>query len=106
MKDRKYILRRVLLSILILLPVLGWIMPSDFFDKEGLILCPSKLFFDIECFGCGMTRAVMHFHHLELGAAIYYNALVIIIYPLLLFIWGQMLWKLVIKILNEKRAMT
>lgn len=34
-----------------------------------------------------MTRAVMHFHHLEIEEAIYYNMGVVVIFPALVFVW-------------------
>jgi Ni/Fe-hydrogenase subunit HybB-like protein len=50
-------------------------------------MCLSRLLFDIECWGCGMTRAVMHFHHFEFSDAIYYNMGVVLVYPLLIIVW-------------------
>ncbi len=73
--------------MLLLTPIILWILPSDFFDNSDVVLCPSRLFFDIECYGCGMTRAVMHMHHLEIEDAIYYNYGVVAIFPALVFVW-------------------
>ena len=74
--------------LLLIVPLVLWILPSDFFDGEGgIVVCPSRFFFDIECLGCGMTRAVMHLHHLELLDAVYYNAGVVLVYPVLVIIW-------------------
>ncbi|MEZ4956604.1 MAG: DUF2752 domain-containing protein [Saprospiraceae bacterium] len=76
------------LVLLLLTPFVLWILPSDFFDGEGgVILCPSRLFFDFECWSCGMTRAIMHLHHFELSDAIYYNAGVVLAYPALIVVW-------------------
>lgn len=72
-------------------PIVLWILPKDYFDNNTVELCPSKAFFNIECFGCGMTRAVMHFHHLDFGGAIYYNLLVVGVYPFLAWLWYRML---------------
>lgn len=74
------------LGALLLTPIILWILPADFFD-EGETICPSKIFFDLECLGCGMTRAVMHLHHLELDEAIYYNYGVVLIFPTLILVW-------------------
>lgn len=73
------------LAFLILAPIVLWILPADFFDN-GQAICPSKLFFDIECLGCGMTRAVMHFHHFDYDSAIYYNTGVFLVYPALVIL--------------------
>jgi hypothetical protein len=77
------------LILLLLAPIILWILPADFFDNSDAILCPSRLFFDIECFGCGMTRAVMHMHHLDISEAVYYNTGVLFIFPALVIVWGM-----------------
>jgi len=69
-----------------LIPIVLLILPADFFD-DGQSLCPSILLLDIECLGCGMTRACMHFIHFEFTEAISYNLLVLIVFPLLALIW-------------------
>jgi hypothetical protein len=85
------------LIALVLFPIVLWLMPSDFFDNTGFEICPSKLFFDVECFGCGMTRAVMHMHHLDwMNAIFYYNYGIVIVYPALIilwFIWLKAAWR-------------
>jgi hypothetical protein len=61
------------LIALLLVPIILWILPGDFFDDGDLIICPSRFLFDIECFGCGMTRAVQHMHNFQWDDAVYYN---------------------------------
>lgn len=73
--------------VIVITPLFLWILPADFFDQSGLITCPSLFFFDVECFGCGMTRAIMHFHHFEFDTAITYNRGVLWMYPMLLYFW-------------------
>ena len=81
------------LVALLACPIILWLLPGDFFDNTGIELCPSKAFFDIECFGCGLTRAVMHFHHFEFDDAVFYNILVFVAYPLLVVQWGYWVYK-------------
>lgn len=84
------LLDRIWLGLLLAAPIVLWLLPADFFDSEkGIIFCPSRLFFDVECFGCGMTRAVMHMHHLEFSDALFYNYGVVAIYPALVLLWGH-----------------
>ena len=82
------LLDRLWLGLLLATPIVLWLLPADLFDSEdGAILCPSRLFFDVECFGCGMPRAVMHMHHLEFSDAIFFNYGVFAIYPALVILW-------------------
>lgn len=71
-------------------PLVLWILPSDFFDRGGVTVCLSVLIFDIECWGCGLTRAVMHLHHFEFSDAAYFNPLVFLVYPLLVLLWFKL----------------
>jgi len=75
------------LLFLVAVPIVLWILPSTFFDNGTVELCPSKAFFDVECYGCGITRAIMHMHHFEFSDALFYNALSFIVYPFLVFTW-------------------
>lgn len=74
--------------LLILAPLVLWMLPADFFDAEsGLIVCPSRAWFNFECLGCGMTRAVMHMHHFDFDDASYYNIGSFVVYPALAILW-------------------
>ena len=92
---------------LVLFPIVLWILPADFFDM-GESVCPSRVFFDIECLGCGSTRAIMHLHHFDFEEAIYYNSGVFIFYPLLVLIWAYWLRssyrKLQLRYANKKET--
>ena len=80
-------LQRLWLFALIITPIVLWILPGDFFDDGELVVCLSRSLFDIECLGCGMTRAVMHFHNFQFEDAIFYNTGVLFIYPFLVWLW-------------------
>lgn len=80
-------LQKFWLFSLLIVPIVLWILPADLFDESKVILCPSRLFFDIECFGCGMTRAIMHLHHWQLDDAVYFNKGSVIVYPALVITW-------------------
>ena len=94
----------IILIALLLIPLIGWILPGDFFDNSEAILCPSRLFFDFECLGCGITRAVMHFHHFQFGEALYYNYLVLGVYPMMVFFWGKWTWGLFRKLQSKEKV--
>jgi hypothetical protein len=95
MKDlfKNKIIKGFSLTILILFPIILFILPPDYFDN-GQSICASVLLFDIECYGCGMTRAVMHFIHFEFTKAIEYNKLVLLVFPLLTLLWLKMIFYL------------
>jgi hypothetical protein len=79
---------------LVLFPLLLRILPADFFD-DGPTLCPSKRFLDLQCPGCGLTRATQHFLHGDWEVALDYNPLVVGVVPILGFLWGLQVWALV-----------
>lgn len=76
------------MAFMVLVPVVLLILPSDFFDS-GQSLCLSRLLLDMECFACGMTRAIMHLIHLDFETAYSYNFLSFIVFPLLCILWSQ-----------------
>ena len=73
--------KHLLLLFLVLI-----ILPADFFDS-GQSVCLSVLLLDIECYGCGITRAVLSSLHLNFETAFAYNKMVVIVFPLLIYIW-------------------
>lgn len=77
----------IALVLMIAFPIFLWLVPAGQFDDTGVVLCPSRFLFDVECFGCGITRAVLHFHHFNFDEAFYHNAFIAIVYPGLVFIW-------------------
>lgn len=68
------------------IPIFLLILPIDFFDS-GNSICISKFLLDVECYACGLTRAIMHLIHLDIDGALSYNKLSIIVLPLLFYVW-------------------
>lgn len=66
------------------------ILPANYFDT-GRATCVSVIFFDIECYGCGMTRAIQHLIHFDFEAAWTYNKLSFAVFPLAII---MILWEL------------
>lgn len=75
-----------------LLWLLLLLLPADFFDHHGPTLCLSRLLLGMGCPGCGMTRASMHALHADWTAAWHYNRLVVVVLPLLAWLWGKEVW--------------
>jgi hypothetical protein len=92
------------LVVIIATPVILLLLPATFFDS-GESICLSKVFFDIECYGCGLTRACQHLIHFDFEEAFAYNMLSFIALPLLGVIWIK--WGLkeyrIFKAINKKR---
>ena len=76
-------LYKLYLVILILIPIVILILPADFFDT-GNSICFSIVFFDNECYACGLTRAIQHLIHLDFSIGYEYNKLSIIVLPVLI----------------------
>jgi hypothetical protein len=72
--------------ITIFAPIVLLFFPSTLFDK-GESVCLSVRLAGIECYACGMTKAVMHFIHLEFTEAWEYNKLSFIVVPMLAVLW-------------------
>jgi len=83
---KKQHLRNVIIISLVFAPIVLLFFPANYFDT-GQTICPSKRFLDIECLGCGLTRATQHFIHLEFKTAWEYNKLIVIVFPLMTFYW-------------------
>lgn len=62
------------------------LLPADFFDG-GPAICLSRVFFDQDCYACGMTRACMRIIHLQFREAMNYNFLAFAVMPLLAIVW-------------------
>ncbi len=75
-----------LLIVLIAIPIFLIALPGSYFD-EGTAKCLSVLIFNMECYGCGMTRAIMHLIHLDFESAAYYNPLSFIVFPVLSIVY-------------------
>ncbi|MEI6050540.1 MAG: DUF2752 domain-containing protein [Bacteroidota bacterium] len=59
--------------------------------KNQHSICLFKNLTGYECYGCGMTRAVLSAIHLQFENAFHYNKLFLIVLPLLIYIWGKTL---------------
>jgi len=85
---------------LIALPIWLLLLPNNFFDN-GQSICPSKFFLNIECLGCGITRAIQHLIHLDFKIAWNYNKLSYLILSVAVYIWSKEFHKTVIKIKSK-----
>lgn len=56
---------------------------------SGPSLCLFRLIIGCPCPGCGMTRAVSSMLHGDIAAAIRFNGLVVVVFPLLCCLWAR-----------------
>ena len=84
------LIQYIKLVLLILIPITLIILPANFFDN-GKSVCLSVMLLDIECYGCGITRAIMHLIHFDLEEVLYYNILSFIVLPILIYTWQDLL---------------
>ena len=83
------IVNTILLVLLYNVPVVG----NESLEK----LCVYKSFLGKECWNCGMTRACLSLIQGEYSLAMMYNWRVLIVFPLILFIYIQSWYKFIIK---------
>jgi hypothetical protein len=91
LKNKKLLLKIKITGIL-LIPVVFFIIPIQWLEKQHSV-CLFKLITGRECYGCGMTRAVLSALHFNFSNAFKYNNLIVIVLPLLIFIWVDLLLK-------------
>jgi hypothetical protein len=88
-KRSKRTISLILLCGYILVPMVLWVLPANFFDHTGVILCVSRWLFDTECYACGLTRSVQHVMHLEFAVGYAHNHLVVVVFPILVYLWTR-----------------
>ena len=84
--DFRNILRICKLCVLFLLPFLLSFLSLDKLESKHSI-CLFKNLFGIECYGCGITKAVIASIQLDFIRAFNYNKLIIIVMPLMIYLW-------------------
>ena len=78
-----------------LLPAFVYLIPLEWLFDEGHTLCLFHNLTGQECWGCGMTRALASVAYLDFEAAWGYNRAVVVVAPLLLYIWLKWIWCLI-----------
>ena len=87
----------ILLFAYIILPIILFFIPLEWLNKQHSI-CLIKNIFGIECYGCGITRAIISGVQLDFTKAIEYNKMAIIFLPLFIYEWFKNLKLIFIKI--------
>jgi hypothetical protein len=82
--------RGIWLTCLILFPIVLLLLPATYFDK-GHSICLITLVSGQECYGCGMTRSVMHMIHFDFSTAWNYNKIAFIVFPILCVLYLEVI---------------
>ena len=90
---KETLLRCIKLLILLLLPIVLYAVP-DANIYNGKSICLFTNIFGIECWGCGITRAIFSALHFRFVEAWEYNRLVMIVLPILLFEWFKAVYRM------------
>jgi hypothetical protein len=86
-EDNKLI-RRILSIGVLVFPGALYLIPLKWLESRHTI-CLFKNVTGHECYGCGMTRAVLSAMHFQFENAFRFNKLVVIVLPLLIYIWAK-----------------
>jgi hypothetical protein len=92
--DLYNIKNRLLLALYFIIPLVLFFIPLDWLNKQHTI-CLVKNIFGVNCFGCGITRAVISGIQLDFNKSFEYNKMVIIVLPLLIYVWCSKLINLI-----------
>ncbi len=95
------IYKQLLLFIITFAPVILFFIPVAWLNQQHTI-CLYKNITGHDCFGCGITRAVLSILHFDFSTAFYYNKLVVIVFPLLVYLWGKKIVKLIKELKNSR----
>jgi hypothetical protein len=83
-----------------IIPFALYFVSLNFLNQQHSI-CLFKNIFGKECYGCGITRAVISVIQFNFTAAWHYNKLVVAVFPLLLYLWAKYLLQ-IFKKLRQK----
>jgi hypothetical protein len=78
---------------IVVAPLPLFFLPIEWLQGEGT-LCLFTNVFGVECYGCGITRAVVSAVQLHFREAWEYNRLIVVVFPLLIHIWARTVIKL------------
>ena len=87
-KKQRVVLNWATLVFLVIVPITIISLPIDYFD-HGPSYCLSKVFFNQECYACGLTRGCKHLLHFDLETAFAFNMGSFIALPLVSFLWAR-----------------
>lgn len=73
------------------IPFLLYLLPRSVIFSGEHPICLFKNLLGTECWGCGITRAVLSVMYLDFSGAWEYNHFVVVVFPLLVYLWVRWL---------------
>ena len=93
---------KLILKIILLICIPIIILITSFIGLgNGQTICLFNNILGVNCIGCGTTKSIISFMNGEFIQSFNYNYNIIIILPLLLFIWWKHFSTLMIKLINN-----
>ncbi len=89
------------LLLLLSLPIVLYTIPEESI-YNGKSICIFTNIFGVECWGCGITRAIFSALYFRFAEAWEYNRLVAIVFPLLVFEWIKSVVRLTQHIIKKR----
>ena len=87
---------KLILLLILLFPVIVYLIPINYIEANPAP-CLYRILFNMECIGCGITRACINAIHFNFEKALEYNKLVVIVLPLCIICYINFLYKFFIK---------
>jgi hypothetical protein len=92
----------VKIFLLVLLPFVIYFVPIDWLEEQRTI-CLYKNITGHDCYGCGITRAIVSAIQFKFKKAINYNYIVVVVFPILSFVWFKSIINLSLQILPTSK---
>lgn len=86
LRSRNDLKDKILAGVILISPAIIFFIPVDWLIQQNSI-CLSKVLFHTSCYGCGITKAVILFFQGEINMALGQNRFVVIVFPLLCYLW-------------------
>lgn len=104
-RNRAHYRRIILLICLLAIPLLLVLVPMEWLTgDESRTFCLYTNLTGRNCWGCGMTRALVSVMKGEFAAAWHYNRLIAIVFPMLVWFWARWIWKLTGRLKQHKKS--
>lgn len=88
------------ISLLLLIPIAIYCIPLESW-LTGRSICLFKFLLGEECWGCGITRAVVLAMRGDFATSLEHHRAVAVVLPILLYWWVKLLYKEIASIFNK-----